>query len=318
MKNEEEIPLRITQETPYELNVALAVGESYAPSTTYTLTIQPFLSMSEKNLADTLTMVFTTADALHVNIEFLPRVPAVTKEQYNGQALVTFSYDDGYMNWYSKALPYHSKYAMPGTFNINGSRIYGDDPHFMKASHVWVADSLGIEIGAHTQDHKALTTLTDEDIIYQVATNIAVLEDLGIPVHTLAAPYSDYDERVYSIVSDYFEGVRVYDGVTNQAHNYDRYWLKAKAVKNYTTVEDIQGWIDEAIQERSGLIIMLHNVVDDPIEGCANGADECDELYDTSPQVLEGVMQYINAQGKDTLLPVNTYEGIQLVEAWEQ
>lgn len=29
MKNEEEIPLRITQETPYQLNVALAVGERY-------------------------------------------------------------------------------------------------------------------------------------------------------------------------------------------------------------------------------------------------------------------------------------------------
>lgn len=74
--------------------------------------------------------------------------------------------------------------------------------------------------------------------------------------------------------------------------------------------------LNEAVTTKSWLIIMLHNVVDEPIVGCANGEAECDELYDISTANLEELMAYIASFSREQLLPVNTYEGVQMASSW--
>lgn len=49
--------------------------------------------------------------------------------------------------------------------------------------------------------------------------------------------------------------------------------------------------------------IMLHGITEDRLEE-----------YETTPQILEQIMQYIDDLGKDVILPVNTKEGLQLTK----
>ena len=49
--------------------------------------------------------------------------------------------------------------------------------------------------------------------------------------------------------------------------------------------------------------IMLHGITEDRLEE-----------YETTPQILEQIMQYIDDLGKGVILPVNTEEGLQLTE----
>ncbi|MEE1132195.1 MAG: polysaccharide deacetylase family protein [Caryophanon sp.] len=309
----------LKQSTPYELIVD--VGENmYDTEHTYTLTIAPFASTAGNVLNEAVTMMFTTASTFDVNPEFLPKIDATPLHTYENQALVTLSYDDGYKNWYTKALPLHAQYALPGTFNINTYRLDELDENFMSYSDVWVAHDRGMEIGAHTHDHARLdlSWFSEAEIRYQLEENIRMLRDLDIDVKTLAAPNSVYSNEVRSIAKDYFEGVRVFGSQLNTPDNYDPHWLKSFAVTNETTVEEMQQWINEAVATKSWLIIMLHNVVDEPIDGCANGEEECDELYDISTANLEELMAYIASFSREQLLPVNTYEGVQMTSNWSK
>lgn len=318
---DEPIDVQITQGETTEAIVSLQEGHTYAPNSTYTLTIMPFTSVSGAILDETVTMTFTTADFLDVPPEFLPKITATPIDAYKDQALVTLSYDDGYMNWYSKALPLHVKYNMPGTFNINTYHFEEKNDQFMYYGEVWVAADKGIEIGAHTHKHQRLEIteeVTKEQIIEDLKTNIAYLDSIDIDVKTLAAPNSVYSDEMRDIVKEHFVGVRVFGSELNTRDNYDPYWLKSYAVTNTTPLEEIKGWIDDAVENNAWLIIMLHNVVDETTPGCANGEDECDELYDISTANLEQLMAYISSFSRDELLPVSTYEGLQMTASWAQ
>lgn len=237
-------------------------------------------------------------------IEYMDKIEPLNEELYHGQALVTLSYDDGYRNWYYEVLPLHSKYNMPGTFNIIGEMVYAEDENYLNSSQVWVAHDLGIEIASHTQTHPFLTDKTDSEIREEFETSKFILEDLVEEVSTLAIPYSSYNDEIRDIAMEYFDGVRVYSHDTNRVDNYDPYWLKSFAVVNTMEFATIQAWIDQAIEEKSWVIIMLHSITEERLEE-----------YETTPEILEQIMQYITEQGKDTILPVNTKEGLQLYQS---
>lgn len=274
----------------------------YENYTTYTLNVQTDIENDKsKRLKNSFKLIFTTNFA----IENIKKITPLNISDYHGQALVTLSYDDGYRNWYDKALPLHSKYNMPGTFNIIGNKLYSDDEIYMTPSQVWVAHDLGLEIASHTQNHQFLTKKSVGDIHYEFAESIKTIESLlgkGV-VSTVAIPYSDYNEEIRKIAMQYFDGIRVLGRETNVPNNYDPYWLKSYAITNTTEFSDVKKWIDKAVAEKSWVIIMLHGITEERLEE-----------YETTPEILEQIMKYINDLGKDSILPVSTEEGLQLTK----
>lgn len=288
--------------------IVVTPKKPYKNHSTYTLFISNHIKNKNKvPLSKAYKVIFSTnavedTTNYSVPIEQLDKISPLNKEQYKGQALITLSYDDGYRNWYENALPLHSKYNMPATFNIIGGKVYSGEKHFMNSSQIWVSHDLGIEIGSHSQTHPFLTTKTEEEIHREFYTSIAVLEDLVGEVSTIAIPYSSYDERIREIAMQYFDGVRVLGHQTNTQENYDPYWLKSRAVVNTMEFSTIKEWIDQAVEEQSWVIIMFHGITKEPLEE-----------YETTPEILEQVMLYINDLGKDRILPVNTKDGLQLM-----
>ncbi|MFJ7185777.1 polysaccharide deacetylase family protein [Lysinibacillus xylanilyticus] len=276
--------------------------KSYENYTTYTLSIRTGIENDKsKLLKNSYKLIFTTNFA----IEDLKKIKPLNNADYHGQALVTLSYDDGYRNWYDKALPLHSKYNMPGTFNIIGNKLYSDDKIYMSPSQVWVAHDLGLEIASHTQNHQFLTKKSVNEIHYEFAESINTIESLlgkGV-VSTVAIPFSDYNEEVRKIAIQYFDGIRVLGRETNIPNNYDPYWLKSYPITNTIEFADVKKWIDKAVAEKSWVIIMLHGITEERLEE-----------YETTPEILEQIMKYINGLGKDSILPVSTKDGVQLTK----
>ena len=289
----------------FEINknkVKVKPEKSYDNYTTYTLSVQTDIENNKsKLLKNSFKLIFTTNFA----IEDLKKITPLNNSDYHGQALVTLSYDDGYRNWYDKALPLHSKYNMPGTFNIIGDKLFLDEEVYMIPSQVWVAHDLGLEIASHTQSHPFLTEKSVDEIHYEFAESIDTIESIlgeGV-VSTVAIPYSDYNEEIREIAMQYFDGIRGFGRVTNSPNNYDPYWLKSYAITNTTEFSDVKKWIDKAVAEKSWVIIMLHGITEYRLEE-----------YETTPEILEQIMKYINGLGKDSILPVNTKEGLQLTK----
>mgnify|MGYP001163254066 FL=1 len=227
--------------------------------------------------------------------------PIIT--EFNNQAMVTLSYDDGFLNNYNLALPLHEKYGIPATFNIITKNI--TNPKFMNDEKILNCYHRGIEIASHSHTHSSQFILkTDEDIHFECVESKRILEGIiGVgKVETMAIPFSQYDDRVRGIVSQHFKGIRVYSNALNNIPPIDRYHLYSRiAVGNTTTFAQVKSAIDSAITNKKWCIIMLH--------GINNGTKD---QYEISQRLLDEILRYIAIQGRERLLPVSTKDGLKL------
>ncbi|MGG1662739.1 stalk domain-containing protein [Brevibacillus sp. NRS-1366] len=225
-------------------------------------------------------------------------------KDFNGQAMITFSYDDGLDTFYDFALPLHEKYGVPATTNIIAGRIKdGARTMYLDADQMKDMYDRGVEIGSHSYSHeKGLTTLSDEDLDFELRESKAVLEQIVPKVQTIGIPFSMYDERVKTAVKKYYQAARNFEHLQNDIPPADKLWMhSAIAVTNEMTFDQIKLRIDEAVKNKQWCIIMLHGI--DP---------DNRDLYEIKPALLEKVLAYVASLGRDKILPVNTIDGVSL------
>ena len=131
---------------------------------------------------------------------------------WNGKnKAVTFSFDDGVkqdigaveiLNRYGLKSTFHLNSANFGTKNtlhwegrvINRDKIEASDVRSLYEGH---------EVASHTKNHPDLTTISDEEIVYQVEEDRARLSELcGYEIVGLAYPNGACDERVIKVLRE--------------------------------------------------------------------------------------------------------------------
>ena len=239
-------------------------------------------------------------------IRVLPWVTPVLENPttYNGQAMGTFSYDDGRNNVYDYAVPLHERYNIPATFHIIGSEIRSEPHwHYMEAARLKDLVRRGFEVSSHSYWHGRFPNMTDAELHWDLHhANEVIEKTVGERVTTMAVPNSAYDQRTRNIARQYYDGVRVYENLFNTIPPQDRYWLhSAVAVKQNHTASQLKAVIDNAVSDNAWCIMMMH--------GVRPGAPT---YYDTTPEILEDIFQHINALGREVILPVNMRDGLRL------
>ncbi|HEX2949062.1 MAG TPA: polysaccharide deacetylase family protein [Armatimonadota bacterium] len=139
---------------------------------------------------------------------------------------VILTFDDGYDNNFTNALPIMKKHGMTGTVFVisdwvgkaNDWENYRNKPACRTMSWEQLREwhQSGMEIGSHTVNHPHLSGLSDEDITEELVRSKATIEDkLAIPINSLAYPYGDFDERVRRQVmaAGYNTAIAIYTGV---------------------------------------------------------------------------------------------------------
>lgn len=233
-----------------------------------------------------------------------------TLNEYSGQALITFSYDDGLINHYTNALPLHEEYNIPATFNVIASRIYDETFHDLYLDEKMIKEmhEKGFEIAAHGYYHWVpFTKLNISRVQEEFEKTEIILSDIIGSVDTIAIPYSQYNDEIKELAREYYKGARVYGERSNVLDDIDYYWLNSFAVTNKTTFDEIKTIIDQGVKEKSWVIIMLHGV-----------EYENDTLYEITPNLLEEVLMYVNSFDKSDLLPVNTIDGITFTQEFNK
>ncbi|GAB4120766.1 MAG: hypothetical protein Fur005_32180 [Roseiflexaceae bacterium] len=152
---------------------------------------------------------------------------------------VVITFDDGYRDAASAALPILRQYGFFATFYIVPNFV--DQPGYLTWAEVASLRDAGMEIGSHTLDHVMLTRTAPEEVARQVRESKLVLEQrLGISVSSFCYPVGDYDG--YSI-----EAVRAAgygNAVTTRwdANYSELLALPRRRVAGGTTAEEL-GWI---------------------------------------------------------------------------
>ena len=123
-------------------------------------------------------------------------VVAIEKHSPLPPKSVVLTFDDGYADFYTAAVPIMRQHGFTATDFVISGRM--GLPSFMTASEVIAADHMGFDIGAHTVDHVALSWLAPARALWEMKESKLTLESLlGHPVIDFAYPYgsfNSYDE----------------------------------------------------------------------------------------------------------------------------
>jgi len=115
---------------------------------------------------------------------------------------IVLTFDDGYKDFYTNALPLLKKYNVKATIYIISNYI-GKDDYLTAFELQEIVKTKLIEIGAHTLDHKSLKSIKEDEIKKQILESKKNLEkEFGLPIETFAYPYGDYNQKVMQIAKD--------------------------------------------------------------------------------------------------------------------
>ena len=120
--------------------------------------------------------------------------------------VVGITFDDGYLNNLTNALPVLQKHGFTSTCyvvdGLLGKTNVWDESIGIAQTPLMTAEQLlqwqagGQEVGAHTQDHVDLRTLNEITAWKQIAKSKTTLQTLlGKPVHHFCYPFGKFDER---------------------------------------------------------------------------------------------------------------------------
>lgn len=112
---------------------------------------------------------------------------------------VALTFDDGYEDSASAALPILKRYGFVATFFIAVNLI--DKPGYMSWEQLALLRDSGMEIGSHTLNHADLTGLTTDEAYHEIVRSREMLEQrLGAPVLSFSYPAGSYTLGLASLV----------------------------------------------------------------------------------------------------------------------
>ncbi|HEY3109057.1 MAG TPA: polysaccharide deacetylase family protein [Chloroflexota bacterium] len=122
------------------------------------------------------------------------------------EPLFCLSFDDGYRDQFTGALPVLARYSCPATFFVMGTGWRGDGVHQYMAPEQIVDAAQIVEIGSHTINHDpnliALRRRNPGAYRAEIVASKQQLEALlGRPVTSFASPASVYDDTVIADVA---------------------------------------------------------------------------------------------------------------------
>jgi len=114
---------------------------------------------------------------------------------------VVLTFDDGYMDAYTTALPLLQQRGFVGTFYIVSGFV--GQPGYMGWAELGALRDAGMEIGAHTISHPDLTTLGLDELRAQVSQSGAALASaLGVPVVSFCYPGGKFNDTVRAVAGE--------------------------------------------------------------------------------------------------------------------
>lgn len=132
--------------------------------------------------------------------------------------LITF--DDGYMDNYTTALPILQKYGFSATLFLIVGKV--GDQDCLTWKEVKELDKAGWDIQSHTLTHPDLTILSPKTLQHELADSKATLEkELGTPIHFFAYPSGKHNDTVLKAVKDagYLMAFSTLKGWTSETMN---------------------------------------------------------------------------------------------------
>ncbi|GGO65674.1 polysaccharide deacetylase family protein [Nonomuraea cavernae] len=143
---------------------------------------------------------------------------------------IVITFDDGYADFHSHALPLLERHRFPATVFLTSGWVADAGPDaagralddMLSWGQAREIAQTGIEIGGHSHSHPQLDQLRTEDLRQELRKNKGLLEEkIGAPVATMAYPFGYSSARVRREVrkAGYFAACAVSNAIAADRHD---------------------------------------------------------------------------------------------------
>jgi peptidoglycan/xylan/chitin deacetylase (PgdA/CDA1 family) len=197
---------------------------------------------------------------LKTNIPVVPFIQVALGRSSDQGLSAALSFDDAHLNHYTNVYPLLRSLQLPATFFVP-SGLMGRK-NGMTRSMVREVALGGITIGSHSVSHRALTSLSQQEVRAELHNSKAELEELtGLECRELAYPYGLYDDTTIAIAES--AGYSCAAGATLYEPRGERFAVPRTTIPNSTShwlyriaMNDAQAW-----RRRLGNIDWIHELV---------------------------------------------------------
>ena len=202
------------------------------------------------------------------------------------RAVVSLTFDDGYDNEYTQALPLLNKYGFHSTQFIITDLI--GQSGYMTSAQVIAMNKAGNEMASHTVTHNDLTQESTSTLTNELSASKTQLGKWSAQTPTdLAYPYGLYNNTVVSYVKQYYTAARGVEDGLNSKDNWNPYDIKVQNIYDNTTTAQVADWVKQAQMTNTWLVFVYHSVNPDTSAG----------LYNVTPTQLDSQLSAIKASG---------------------
>lgn len=114
---------------------------------------------------------------------------------------IVLTFDDGYKDAYTDALPLLQKYGFVGEFFLLATPAHYEAPQYVTWGDVRAMADAGMSMQAHSRDHYDLTERSYEFLVYQIlGAREAVEAHTERPVRFFCYPSGRYDDATIAVV----------------------------------------------------------------------------------------------------------------------
>lgn len=168
------------------------------------------LSVSPKNFASQVKWLKDNGyETLKVADLADPERKALSKIAFEKKRPIVLTFDDGYLDAYTEALPILQKYQATATFYV--IQNYIGRPEYMDQAQIAKLEKAGMEIGSHTLSHPDLTKVSAEEAQRQI------FDSKGSAL-TFVYPSGKYNQTTVKLVQEagYKAGLTTHFGIADQ------------------------------------------------------------------------------------------------------
>ena len=247
------------------------------------------------NFALTRNLYFSNKQLTYQHLQFVVNKPEIPKFNWQGEALVTFWFDDAWLSQYYIAAPILDKYRYVAAISVPTSHAaYDDYADWFKLRQL---QGRGWEITSHSVSHDCdyygypAEKLEDE---FKKSRQMLIYE--GLRHDHYVSPCGVVTENIKTLAQKYYKSMRTVDADTNPLPLKDKYSIQAVAVGSETTLDEVEAWIKRAKEEKSWLILLFLQV------------DIKETKYGVSPKMFEKIVTLVNHYSLSVVLPTQALQ----------
>jgi len=145
---------------------------------------------------------------------------------------VVITFDDGYLDNYTNALPVIKEYGLKATVFVVTDWVNTNNS-YMNTEQLKEMDANGFEIQSHTLDHKELDKLTADEQLRTLKESKQFLEEkLNKKITTIAYPIGKFSDNTLKAAKEagYLMGIKMVGGIANKNNGLltiNRIYIKA-------------------------------------------------------------------------------------------